>query len=150
MPTAWGGGLWCMLSALCGGDRTHCQLEEPTVTFHQPRLWLSFRSHACFQPHVLGKNKQTNNRPSKTLQDSVALPETEIKISHLLAFMPFHGYTHVVKSRIELKTASMGLSPGSPRHLAQSFDNATHRSPSTWFRMGEIGLAGFNGPWWMS
>lgn len=45
--------IWCMQSALCGGDGAHCQLEEPTDTFHQPRLWLSFRGHKCSQPSSL-------------------------------------------------------------------------------------------------
>lgn len=108
------GNIWCMYSALWVGDGKQCQLEEPTGTFHQPRLWHSFVGHKCSKPSHL------------ELQDSCGSPrdpDMDFTLASMQAFPLVYSHCKIMHRPED--SASVCLSPGSLFHLAQSFENTT-------------------------
>lgn len=96
------GNIWCMESALCVGDGAHCQLEEPTGTFHQLGLWRSFVGHKSPKPSHL------------ELQDSHGSPRDPDKNS-MLASMQAFPHCKIMHRPQDL--ASVHLSPDGFFHL---------------------------------
>lgn len=124
------GNIWCTESALCVGDGAHCQLEEPTGTFHQLGLWHSFLGHKSPKPSHL------------ELQDSHGSPRGPDKDSTLASMQAFPlVYPHCKIMHRPQDSTSVHLSP----------DGLIHRPDaprSAWCRIGKLGLDDFNVPWY--